>query len=188
MTRGLVLALGLSCTVVACSGDDDDDSSPATPPTETSGMYARLGGKDGIRTLLGKVVAEELSDPEVASFFPYTPGAPGNGHPAGGAILECFTNQLGVVAGGPASEVTYPTVVDNDGTPFTCRDMVASHEGLGIYAGVFDKFVGICAGVLQANGVSADDITKITAALDGTKSDIVTSDRTDDDGYQGDAP
>ncbi len=27
-----------------------------------------------------------------------------------------------------------PTVVDNGGTAFTCRDMVASHAGLGIYA------------------------------------------------------
>ncbi len=185
MTRGFVLVLGLSLGAVACG---DDNSNPANPPAETSAMYLRLGGKDGIRTLLGKVVAAELADPEIASFFPYTPGAPGNGHPAGGAILECFTNQLGVVAKGPASEVSYPTVVDNGGTPFTCRDMVASHEGLGIYASVFDKFVSVGAGVLQANGVSADDITAIAAALNGTKPDIVTSDRTDHDGYQGDAP
>ncbi len=185
MTRGFVFALGLSLTVVACS---DDSSSPAMQPAETSGLYSRLGGKDGIRMLLSKVVAAELSDPEIASFFPYTPGAPANGHPAGGAILECFTNQLGVVAHGPATEVAYPTVVDNDGTPFTCRDMVASHEGLGIYASVFDKFVSVCAGILQKNGVAADDITTITAALDGTKPDVVTSDRTDHGGYQGDAP
>ncbi len=185
MTRGFVLALGLSLAAVACG---DDNSNSPSPPAAESGLYTRLGGKDGIRTLLGKVVAAELADPEIASFFPYTPGAPGNGHPAGGAILECFTNQLGVVAHGPASEVAYPTVVDNGGTPFTCRDMVASHEGLGIYASVFDKFVSVCAGVLRANGVTADDITTVAAALNGTKPDVVTSDRTDHDGYQGNAP
>lgn len=188
-----VLAIVLLGILTACGDDDGGSAAAVSPPAKdagvaTSTLYVRLGGKDAIRTLLGKVVAAELADPEVASFFPFTPGAPGNGHPAGGAILECFTNQLGAAAGGPANEVTYPAVVDNGGTAFTCRDMPTSHAGLGIYAGVFDKFVAIAGGVMQANGVTAADVTTITGVLASTKPDIVTSQRVDDAGYKDGAP
>lgn len=193
--------------MVACGGDDEPaNGSSSGSMTSSSGggsssganasssgssattLYDRLGKKDGIRSALELIVAEELKDPEVASFFFRQAGAPANGSPTPAAIIECLTNQLGAAAGGPAAEVVYPTTVANGSGMHTCRDMNASHAGLGIYSSVFDKFVGIAGGVLTAAGVDPADINVVAGVLVGTKGDIVDSQRTDDAGFQDGAP
>src|SRR3954454_10666391 len=105
---GWLLALAVSTGIVgeACTSDDD-------PKTTNSALYDRLGGHQGIRTAVNAIVAQELMDPEIVTFF----GAVGKaGHPTADQLEECFTNLLGKAAGGAEA---YPTAVDG----FTCRDM-----------------------------------------------------------------
>ena len=200
---GLALAM-MASLAVACGGDDDDmatsssgsaaassgsaATSSGSADSGTTTLYARLGGKSGIRSALVAIVDAELADPEVASFFFQQGGAPANGHPTKDAITDCLTNQLGMAAGGPASEVIYPTSVPNGSGMHTCRDMTAAHQGLGIYPQVFDKFVGIAGGVLTAAKVAPADINTIAGVLVSTKPMVVQSARTDDAGFRDGAP
>jgi hypothetical protein len=162
MTRISTLVLGL--TLAACS------STTATPAADSgaSSLYTRLGGKSGITGAVGLIVADELKDAEVAAFFA---GLGKNGSPTGAQLSECLVNQLGAAAGGPASEVTYPTKVTGG---YMCRDMKSSHASLMITTSVFDKFVTIAAGTLKTAGVANADIATIGAVLNSTKSDVVT--------------
>lgn len=211
-----VAALGMG-TLAGCGGDDDVDpgnnnntSSSSSGGTtdggassggsssggsssggETTTLYERLGGKTGIRNALGAIVTKELEDPEIASFFGSLSAGPNGtsaeGSPSATQLLECLTNQLGAAAGGPASEVVYPTTVEDPQngtqTSFTCRDMATSHAKLGIYSSVFDKFVTIAGGVLTEAGVAPADIETIASVLVSTKPQIATSDRTDNGGF-----
>jgi hypothetical protein len=185
-------------TVVACSDDPVNttkaDSGPP-PGTNDSGttvldsgqspdsgaagsLYSRLGGNAGIKTAVGAIVAEELKDPEIASYFFNQVKTPvPAGRPTADQIKACLVNQLGSVAGGPEA---YPGVpADNEG--FQCRDMVTSHKGLGIPGGVFDKFVAIAAGVIKGAGVADADIGVIGGVLNSTRG-AVAQDTTRDGG------
>lgn len=192
-----ITAIGCIGLIAACSDDDDGtksnggstsssssggSSSGATSSSSSSGgstsssgsttqsLYDRLGKKAGIAAAVSEVVKAELADPEIASYFLFV-GKPG--HPPSAAVIEeCLVNQLGAAAGGPSSEVMYPTTVMG----FTCRDMKTTHAGLGIPAGTFDKFVTIAAGKLKELGVADADITTIGGVLNGTKADVVTDD------------
>jgi hypothetical protein len=193
-TTRTVFVVGLACAALALAsmtGCDDDDSGTASSSsggsssggssgtatsssggssgTTTQSLYDRLGKKDGINAALTEVVKAELADPEIASYFVLV-GKPGH-PPTAAAIQECLLNQLGAAAGGPASEVKYPTTV---GGGFTCRGMAESHKDLGIPPKTFDKFVTIAAGKLKELGVADADITTIGGVLNGTKSEIVT--------------
>lgn len=126
-------------------------------------LYSRLGGHAGIRSAVNAIVAQELKDPEIASFFG-TVGMPG--HPTADQIEECFTDLLGNAAGGAEQ---YPTTANG----FACRDMKTSHAALHIPGATFDKFVMIAAGVLKQAGVADADIQTIGGVLNGTKTSIV---------------
>ena len=131
----------------------------------TTTLYERLGGHDGIAAALDAIVAEELKDPIIVTYF--SQQASPSHKPTKKDIGECFTNLLGKAAGGPEA---YPFTTTSG---FTCRSMSAAHATLGIGAGTFDKFVMIAGGVLADLNVEADDITAIAGVLTGTKSAIV---------------
>lgn len=182
-----VLGVGsMAVTVTGCSDDapassttkQDSGTKPAAdsgPSTKDSGaastLYTRLGGKAGIKGAVDLIVAEEVKDPEIASYFFAQVATPvPAGHPTVAQISACLVNQLGNAAGGPEA---YPGVpADNEG--FQCRSMTASHANLGIPGGVFDKFVTIAAGVLTKAGVASADVATIGGVLNGTRSAIVT--------------
>ncbi len=180
------LALVTASAVIACSGDDtttpastdggstgdgssagNDSGGGGGDSGSTDTLYKRLGGHDGIRKAVEAIVAAELADTEIASFFGQV-GMPG--HPNADQIEECLTIQLGSVAGGTE---TYPVMLDATHGSFQCRSMKAAHVALHIPASTFDKFVTIAAGKLKALGVADADITTIGTVLVGTKSDIV---------------
>jgi hypothetical protein len=113
------------------------------------------------------IVVEELKEPTIAPFFVNVGAGTG---PSVAQLKECLVNQLGTAAGGPASEVAYPTTVTDD---YVCRDMVTAHTGLGIPSDVFDKFVTIAAGVLTSAGVATADVAVVGDVLNSTKLDVV---------------
>ena len=131
----------------------------------TTTLYERLGGHDGIAAAIDAIVAEELKDPIIVTYF--SQQASPSHKPAKKDIAECFTNLLGKAAGGTEA---YPFTTTSG---FTCRSMSAAHATLGIGAGTFDKFVLIAGGVLTDMKVDADDIQAIAGVLNGTKPSIV---------------
>lgn len=179
---GAALVTG-ALAAAGCS--EDDTPTPAATGSSSSGgtssgsggtasdggattLYERLGKKAGIATAVDAIVAEELKDPEIASYFFFQVQTPvAAGHPSATQIKECLVEQLGSAAGGPE---TYPATVSGG---FVCRDMVSAHSALGIPNGVFTKFLTIAAGVLKSAGVADADISTVGGVLEGTRSAVV---------------
>ena len=155
-------------------GSAPDAVGPDTGSAETGGstLYGRLGGHAGIRGAVNAIVAAELQNADIASYFFFQPGAPGNGHPTADQIEECFTDLVGAAAGGPE---TYPATLTGDAGSYTCRSMQDIHAPLLISGGTFDTFNMIAGQTLTSAGVSSADVTTLAGALIATKSQIVTS-------------
>jgi hypothetical protein len=149
-----------------------------------STLYTRLGGHAGIRTAIDAIVAAELMDPDMKTYFfnQVTTPVP-DGHPTADQIEECLTDQLGSAAKGPESFPTTVVTRDDAGADagsFACRDdMTTIHAPLLISGGTFDKFIMIAGGVLvSAMGTGSytyttDDIATVAGVLTGPKAAIV---------------
>ena len=174
-------------TTGATTGSASGSASGASDAGAEGGastLYSRLGEHAGIRGAINAIVAAELADPDIQTYFFNQVASPvPAGHPTADQIEECFTDLLASLAGG--SE-TYPTTVVTltdagaDAGSFACRaDMVAIHAPLKISGGTFDKFIMIAGGVLtSAMGTgpytyTSADITTIAMALTGQKSKVV---------------
>jgi hypothetical protein len=196
------IAAAALCALTACSPSNnnpdsstnqdgsvqrDASASDASPDASVSEggadggrtLYERLGRREGIAAAVDAIVAQELMDPEIASYFYFqvTPGSSGmppvDGHPSAAQIKACLINQLANAAGGPEP---YPgTPADSMG--WQCRDMATSHRALRIPGTVFDRFVMIAAGVLMSAGVAPEDIATIGMVLNSTRSAIVDPSR-----------
>jgi hypothetical protein len=137
-----------------------------------SSLYDRLGKHAGIRAAIDAIVAQELENADINSYFFFQAGAPGNGHPTADEIEECFTDFVGAAAGGPEK---YPmTITADGGTSYKCRDLATIHKPLLISGGTFTTFLMIAGAELTALGVSADDVKTLAGALASTEADIVT--------------
>jgi hypothetical protein len=205
---GLSVAAASVTGVAACSsssspatpgGDDSGTSSSSSSGGSSSGgsssgsssggsadagtLYSRLGGHAGIRGAVDAVVAKELADNDIQSYFFNQVATPvPAGHPTADQIEECFTDLLGKIAGGPESYPTTVTTLDDAGADagsFTCRDMMTIHQPLKISGGTFDAFVMNAGAVLTAAmgtgpyTYTAADIQTVAGALVSTKADIV---------------
>ncbi len=156
------------------------DSGPANETSTTTdagaadagSLYSRLGGHAGIRMAVDAVIAKETANQDIASYFFFQGGAPGNGHPTPDQIAECFTDLVGSVSGGTE---TYPATVTDDAGSFTCRAMTTIHAPLLISGGTFDEFIMIAAAELALLNVSSADIGTLGTVLVGTKPQIVTA-------------
>jgi hypothetical protein len=133
-------------------------------------LYTRLGGHDGIRAAVDEVVAAELMNADIKSYFFFQAGAPANGHPTSNQIEECFTDLVGHAAGGTE---TYPSEVGFDGglavdggtNNYTCRSIVAAHRALQIDKATFAEFITIAGGVLTP-ALCPADLTVLAGALE----------------------
>jgi hypothetical protein len=143
-----------------------------------STLYTRLGGHAGIRAAVDAIVAAELADPEMKTYFFNQVAVPVPvGHPTADQLEECLTDQLANAAGGPEA---FPTTVTTDAGAFACRgDMTLIHTPLKISGGTFDKFVMIAGGVLTSAMGTAPytyttaDIATVAGVLVSTKPAIV---------------
>ncbi|MGO9834184.1 MAG: hypothetical protein ACLP1X_08220 [Polyangiaceae bacterium] len=170
--------------VVGDAGDAGDAGGDAG-----STLYSRLGGHAGIRAAVDAIVAAELADADIKTYFFNQVATPvPAGHPTADQIEECFTDLLGMNAGGPE---VYPTTVVTltdagaDAGSFLCRDLGTIHAPLKISGGTFDKFVMIAGGVLtSAMGMApytytTADITTVAGVLTGSRSAVVDSNLND---------
>jgi hypothetical protein len=182
---GLTLAGALAVTACSSSSSTPADTASSSSGGSSSGgsstLYDRLGGHAGIRGAINAVVAAELMDADIKTYFFNQVATPvPAGHPSADQIEECLTDQLGAAAGGPE---TFPTTVvsPDDAGSFTCRDMSTIHQPLSISGGTFDKFVMIAGGVLtSAMGTGTytytmADIGTVAGVLTGAKPAIVSA-------------
>lgn len=180
------------------SGGGSSSSSGGVTDAGDAGstLYSRLGGHAGIRGAVDAVVAQELMNTDIASYFFNQVATPvPAGHPTAEQIEECFTDFLGSAAGGPE---TYPTTVvttdagtvtasdaGGDAGTFLCRDMMVIHQPLKISGGTFDEFIMIAGGVLtSAMGTgpytyTTADIGTVAGVLTGARSAIVDTNQAD---------
>jgi hypothetical protein len=161
---------------MGCSSDDStpaaDSGGPTTPDagSDAGSLYARLGGHAGIRAAVNQIVADETANMDIASYFFFQGGAPGNGHPTVDQVEECFTDLIGSLTGGAEM---YPMTITTDAGAYTCRDMQTIHAPLLISSGTFDEFVMIAGMTLGNLGVTSGDVMTLAGALSSTKSAIV---------------
>lgn len=187
---GIVAALALSAA--GCSSSDSSDGSSGSSGTTTGDagtltLYERLGGKSGLESFVKTVVETKiLTDAELKTFFFAQVAMPiPAGSPSATQIVVCFARFVGTALKAdtyPGAPVSDPANTNNPN--HTCRDMVKSHRPfLNIGSGNFDKFIGHIATSLmplvKPTATKAGEITQaefdaLAAALNGTKSDIVS--------------
>jgi hypothetical protein len=165
------------------SGGATDASGEASACSEGS-IYTRLGGHAGIRGAVNAIVAAELADPDIVTYFFFQTTPPTPGHPTADQIEQCFTDLVAFAVGGPGESYPPDGGVTDDAGTFQCNPSMQSiHAPLLISGGTFDKFITIAGGVLTTAGVCPADIATLAGALEDTKTEVVTPSLIDA-GYQ----
>jgi hypothetical protein len=156
-------------------GSGDGGATDASPCTQGT-IYSRLGGHAGIRAAVNAIVAMELADPDISTYFFNQVASPiPAGHPNADQIEQCFADLVGAAVGGAGESYPPSGGVSDDAGTFMCRaDMMAIHAPLRISGGTFDKFIAIAGAELTALGVCPADINTLAGALVGEKSAVVT--------------
>ena len=132
-------------TVDATKSPATDAGSDATTTTDggteggtTSSLFQRLGGTAGLTAVVNSLVAEEIKDPEILSYFAPNAATPTPaGKPSVDQIKACLVLQLSAASADPTKgdpTFTYPGTAAG----WTCRDMKTAHAALHIGNGTFD--------------------------------------------------
>lgn len=162
--RAMVLTCAMMAVLPGCSGDGDVDPSPtvtptvaptATPvatPTASPTMYDRLGQEAGITVVINDFVGRVVADTKINGYFL-------NSSVDGTRLTNCLVKFVGNISGGPQ---VYP---DPTGTVNGCRDMKASHAGMGVSTADYNDLAGHFVGALQSASVGQSDIDTLVAAL-----------------------
>lgn len=143
------------------SGGGPVDAGSDAPPEPT--LCEKYGGYPTVEKVAFDIVGTLAADCRINAFFTSLTAAKIK------HIGDCVTKQLAVLTKCP--DIKYD--VDSNGE--TCRDMKASHHGLGIRAADLDAFVEDVTLTLKADGVEKADIDAMLAPLAIYKNDIVTN-------------
>ncbi|MFO0674714.1 MAG: hypothetical protein U0235_34715 [Polyangiaceae bacterium] len=182
-------------TIDATKSPAADAGSDATTTTDgggeggtTTSLFQRLGGTAGLTAVVNSLVAEEIKDPEILSYFaPNAAATPPAGKPSVDQIKACLVLQLSAASADPTKgdpTFTYPGTAAG----WACRDMKTAHASLHIGNGTFDKFATIAAGVAtaaaQASGgkVGPDDLKAIQQFL-GLQKPLIVDPAAPDGGF-----
>jgi len=134
--------------VVSDAGAEPSADDAAPPAT----LYERLGGKDGVASVVDLFSKNLLADPRVNKLFKKTKDN-----------LDHFKSALGdqicQIAGGPCE--------------YSGKNMKDAHKGMGITDAQFDAVVEDLKLALDEKGVSEQDKSELFAAIAPTKADIV---------------
>lgn len=159
------------------AGADAGDGGP------TSSLFDRLGGTAGITALVDAIVAAEVTDPEILSYFaPNTLNPPPGGKPTVAQIKGCLVLQI--TAAVDSTKATYPGKLQ-DG--YQCRDMKTSHAALHIGNGTFDKFAAIATqvatGAAQKSGTLTPDDLKLVGTFLQSQKPLIVDPAAPDGGF-----
>ena len=97
------------------SGGGTDASSGDSSACSEGTIYTRLGGHAGIRGAVNAIVAAELADPDIVTYFFFQTTPPAPGHPTADQIEECFTD----IVGAAVSSFPAPQQKPSPGLPAT---------------------------------------------------------------------
>ena len=150
----MIASAAINCVIATACSSSSGEMSGTAADAGYGPLYVKYGA--AIPKVVDDAVAAVLADCVEAPYFAVV-GT--DGHDSVARIKSCLRLQFTAVMGGPA---TYPGVNDMGDT---CADMQSIHNGLGIPADVFDKFVMDLGGVLIADGVSQEDVGTIAAAV-----------------------
>jgi hemoglobin len=164
-----VLALGLTVSVWGCGAKKPPK--PATPVVEVSdagedagaevedaapkSLYDRLGGKDGIASVVDVLLKNIAGDPELKKVFAKTTG------PRLEAFKTNLADQLCAATGGPCT--------------YKGKDMKEAHKGLKITEKLWDKFVQRLTDALNELKVADAEQSELLALLAPMKDQIVNA-------------
>jgi hemoglobin len=121
--------------------------------TMTNTLYARLGGYDGIATVVENLLPRLSKDPQLGRFWQH------RGEDGVRREKQLLIDFLCASAGGPLHYVG--------------RDMKLSHKGMGIGEGDWRVFLGHLEATLDSFDVPASERSDVLAFIDRTKGDIV---------------
>jgi hemoglobin len=116
-------------------------------------LYHRLGGYDAIAAATDDLLARLQADPQLRDFWK---GASNDNQRKARQFIVDFMTES---AGGPAF--------------YTGRDMKRSHDGMGITASDWDRFMFHSAAMLDHFGVAGREKDEVLAFFVGLRSDIV---------------
>lgn len=120
---------------------------------QTATLYARLGGYDAVAAVADDLLPRLMSDPQLGRFW---------AHRAADSIRrekQLLIDFLCASAGGPLY--------------YTGRDMAASHKGMGISVGDWEKFLGHLHATLDRFQVPEQERREVLAFVESTRADIV---------------
>jgi hemoglobin len=160
LSRGIwivALAATMSCDQNGqVGGRTPPGAAPAANNNGGDALYRRLGGADGIRTVMTDFANRAVADPAINAYFL-------NEGVQAARIIECLVLQVSSLTG---AGVAYP---GNSG----CRDMRTTHANMNISSRDFDETAAHLVAALQKYNVAQADIQTIIGAVATTKNDIV---------------
>jgi hemoglobin len=143
-----VVLLFVAVNLGACASMGGDDASSAAPS-----LYKRLGGREGIATVVGDFTANMAADPRVNERFK------GIKAPELEKFKSNLADQICDATGGPCS--------------YLGKDMKATHQGMKITEAEWNATVENLVKALDKNNVDAKSKQELLAALGPMKKDIV---------------
>lgn len=152
-----------------------EDASSGSDAALQGTRYERVGKRDGIAAAVKDIVEGPnglISNPSLAAYFQIRTGSDAGGAPSTAAVMDCLTELLGELAGGPEK---YAGHVAPGG--HVCRPMGPAHAGLSVSQNAFIHFLSITATRLTSRGVPDADVQTLVLALAAALDTIVDGTR-----------
>ena len=152
MRTAVAVLLGASLAGGACGHPAPPPPPPAPAAARAGpGLYARLGGVNAIRTVVGDFLARVAADGRINAFFR-------------GVDLDSLqtklTDQICQATGGPCR--------------YAGKGMREAHADMTITDGDFDALIEDLAGALDHAGVGPSEERELLGTLNGLRGEIVT--------------
>jgi hemoglobin len=116
-------------------------------------LYERLGGYDGVAAIVDDLLPRLLGDPQLAMYWK------GKCKDSLKKDRQLIVDFLASAFGGPVA--------------YLGRDMKTSHDGLGITAREWQRFVEHVEATLESLGIGGREATEFMAATHGLRGDVV---------------
>lgn len=128
-----------------------------TAPNNNETIYHRMGRKPGVQTVIDDFVARVVADPKINGYFL-------NAQLNVPRLHSCLVRQICGATGGPCRYgfEAGPELFDD----IPCRDMLSTHQGLGISTGDFNDLASALVGALTSSSpLSQADIMTIVEVI-----------------------
>ena len=139
MIRKIALAALLGCSLNAWAGD-----------AETETLYQRLGGAEGVETIVRGTIDRHMENPEVVAYFQHIDHE---------WLIQSVIAFFSAGTGGPSN--------------YTGADMVTAHAHLKLNDAEFDAAVADVLDSVKASGASQSAHDEVAAILESFRPQVV---------------